>query len=116
MEKALEVTKERVRKEKIIEMKSKKEVKAKKQRSTQNAAYYQKKWVEKTRELHRKKTARDKYVAKIKSEHKFKMWMQEQRENESNHKKAKFDRESGQKNQNRKGSQSFPKQGCSCKC
>jgi len=97
MEKALEVTKERVRKEKIIEMKKKKEVKAKKERSDQNAAYYKQKWVEKTRELHRKKTARDKYVSKIKSEYKFKRWIQEQKENESSHKKSKFDQESAQK-------------------
>merc|ERR1711988_141210 len=47
MEKALEVTKERVKKEKIIEMKKKKEVKAKKTRSTQNQMYYKTKWKEK---------------------------------------------------------------------
>lgn len=97
MEKALAVSKERVEKEKIIEMKNKKEVKAKKTRTTQNAAYYKQKWVEKTRELHRKKTSRDKFVTKIKSEYKFKLWMTEQRENEANQKKSKFDMETSQK-------------------
>lgn len=97
MEKALEVTKERVQKEKIIEMKAKKEVKAKKQRTDANKAYYRQKWVEKRRELDKKKVARDKYVAKLKSEHKFKLWVQEQRENESEHKKGVFDKESDKK-------------------
>merc|ERR1711865_225276 len=97
MEKALEVTKERVKKEKIIEMKAKKEVKAKKQRTEQNSQYYRQKWVEKRRELHRKKSARDKYVSKLKSEHKFKLWVQEQRGNEAEHKKTVFDSESSKK-------------------
>lgn len=97
MEKALEVTKERVRKEKIIEMKKKKEVSAKKTRSAQNSGYYKKKWVEKTRELQKKKMSRDKYVVKIKSEYKFKSWLQEQRHNEAHHKKSNYDKEVSQK-------------------
>jgi len=72
-------------------------VKAKKQRTEQNSQYYRQKWVEKRRELHRKKAARDKYVMKLKSEHKFKLWVQEQRENESEHKKSVFDKESAKK-------------------
>jgi len=107
MEKALEVTKERVQKEKIIEMKKKKEVKAKKVRSAQNSAYYKAKWVEKTRELKKKKTSRDKFVHKIKSENKFKLWVTEQRENEGSHKKKRFDTEAGAKTKKEKDHKVF---------
>merc|ERR1712093_923891 len=46
MEKALVVTKERVGKEKVIEMKAKSEIAAKNKRSADNAAYYKTKWNE----------------------------------------------------------------------
>merc|ERR1712167_518502 len=73
-------------KEKIIEMKAKSEKAAKNKRSADNAAYYKQKWAEKKRELTRKKQSRDTYVKKLKNENKFKMWVQEQNENESGHK------------------------------
>merc|ERR1711907_496019 len=86
LQKALVVTHERVRKEKIIEMKAKSEKAAKNKRSADNAAYYKQKWAEKKRELTRKKQSRDTYVKKLKNENKFKKWVQEQNENESGHK------------------------------
>merc|ERR1719267_202542 len=79
LQKALVVTHERVRKEKIIEMKAKSEKAAKNKRSADNAAYYKQKWAEKKRELARKKQSRDTYVKKLKNENKFKKWMQEQK-------------------------------------
>jgi len=86
LHKALTVVKERVQKEKIIEMKAKSEKAAKNKRSADNAAYYKQKWDEKKKELGRKKSSRDTYVKKLKNENKFKKWVQEQNENESGHK------------------------------
>jgi len=97
MEKALTVVKERVAKEKQVEIKTKKEVAAKNQRSADNKAYYNRKWKEKEGELTRKKNARDTYVHKLKAENKFKKWVQEQNENESGHKKTIFEDEKGKK-------------------
>lgn len=97
LQKALIVTKERVRKEKIIEMKAKSERAAKNKRSADNAAYYKQKWDEKKRELQRKKSARDTYVKKLKNESKFKKWVQEQNENESGHKNAIYTAEKNKK-------------------
>jgi len=97
MEKQIVVTKERVRKEKIIEMKAKRERAAKDKRSADNAAYYATKWNEKKKELGRKKEARDTYVKKLQAENKFKKWVQEQNENESGHKRTIYENEKGKK-------------------
>lgn len=97
LEKALTIVKERVAKERQIEQKNKKEVAAKDARSAQNKAYYDLKWREKEKEMGRKKNARDVYVNKLKSENKFKKWVQEQNENESGHKKTIFEDEKAKK-------------------
>jgi hypothetical protein len=97
LEKALEVTKERVGKEKIIEMKAKKEIAAKHKRTEDNKAYYDQKWHEKKKEMGRKKSARDDYVKKLQTENKFKKWVQEQNENEGGHKAAIFEKEKSTK-------------------
>jgi len=97
LQKALVVTHERVRKEKIIEMKAKSEKAAKNKRSADNAAYYKQKWAEKKRELTRKKQSRDTYVKKLKNENKFKKWVQEQNENESGHKNTIYTAEKNKK-------------------
>jgi len=102
LEKALEVTKERVAKEKVIEMKAKSEIAAKTKRTEENKAYYDQKWHEKKKEMGRKKGARDKYVTKLKSENKFKKWVQEQNQNEAGHKSAIFEKEKSVKVKNEK--------------
>merc|ERR1711907_312284 len=80
LQKALVVTHERVRKEKIIEMKAKSE-----------------KAAENKRERTRKKQSRDTYVKKLKNENKFKKWVQEQNENESGHKNTIYTAEKNKK-------------------
>lgn len=97
MEKKLTIVKERVAKERQIEQKNKKEIGAKDARSAQNKRYYDLKWREKEKEMSRKKNARDVYVNKLKSENKFKKWVQEQNENESGHKKTIFEDEKAKK-------------------
>merc|ERR1712072_1608866 len=93
LQKALVVTHERVRKEKIIEMKAKSEKAAKNKRSADNAAYYKQKWAEKKRELTRKKQSRDTYVKKLKNENKFKKWVQEKNKKQTIEKRHKVQRE-----------------------
>jgi len=97
LEKALDTARERVRKEKIIERKKKKELGAKKERNTQNQQYYAQKWKEKVRELKRKKDSRDVYVARLKAENKYKLWAKEQKENEFAHKTGLYNEEMARK-------------------
>lgn len=97
LEKALDTARERVRKEKIIERKKKKELKSKKERDAENKKYYAQKWKEKVRELKRKKDSRDVYVARLKSENKYKMWAKEQKENEFSYKTGMYNEEMARK-------------------
>merc|ERR1711871_147043 len=82
LEHALHTAQERMQKDVKIERKKKSERRAKKERTAKNQKYYHQKWVEKTRELKRKKIRRDLFVVKLKKEQKHKAWVRRKNEDE----------------------------------
>merc|ERR1711959_136753 len=91
LSKTIETTKERMTKERKLKLKANNERNAKRHRSEKNHKFYATKWAEKKAELARKKSARDKFVNKLKKKEKHQKWVKRRNEDEKAKKKAIVD-------------------------